>query len=72
MYRQFIQSQDIGAEVVWPVSLYHVQARDMSQGGAKATVFGSDRSSRNANLRSFVWSLYETLYLLAQIHFKNT
>ena len=35
MYRQFIQSQDISAEVVWPVSLYHVQARDVSQGWSK-------------------------------------
>ena len=35
MYRQFIQSQDISAEVVWPVSLYHVQAKDVSQGCSK-------------------------------------
>ena len=34
MYRQFIQSRDISSEVAWPVSLYHVQAREMSQGWA--------------------------------------
>ena len=32
MYRQFIQSRDISSEVAWPVSLYHVQVQDMSQG----------------------------------------
>ena len=32
MYRQFIQGQDLSSEVVWPVSLYHVQVWDVSRG----------------------------------------